>query len=166
LNFILENYFNLDTIEMSCSFGIASNVFLNISNDSKVHLWDIETRKEKRTYTDKNHLSHEYSCVCWKPGTKEHLGHCVVGYSDGVVVVWDLVRGVVTRTFGNAGQTPSPSSIAVANDGQSIFIGTNESEISQYDIASGNLIKKFTGGKKGTNLMAINPKAAVLAISR
>lgn len=62
-----------------------------------MHLWDNESKKEKRTYTEKNHLSHKIISFVYKPYENGALGPFAVGNDDGTVILWDLVRGVVSK---------------------------------------------------------------------
>lgn len=147
-------------------FGLGSKSFAHISSDNRIHLWDIVTRQEKRSYVDKNHLSHEFTCFTWKHGPKERLGHAVVGYSDGLTMVWDLTRGVVVKTIGTVGESVVPTAVAISNDASSVYVGSAEEDIVEFSLLSGEVVRKLKSAKKGVQRMALNPKAEVLAISR
>jgi WD40 repeat protein len=89
-----------------------------------------------------------------------------VGFSDGVVVVWDLSRGVIAKTIGVANESEAPTDVVFSNDSKSIFVSSNQNQIVQYDIATGNEIKSLKTGKKGVLKMAMNPKVDVVAAAR
>jgi WD40 repeat protein len=147
-------------------FGLQSKSFAHISATNRIHLYDIDTRKEKRVYVEKNHLSHSYTSSSWLHGKKEALGVFAVGSSDGTVVVFDLARGVVSKTLGIPNDTPAPTDIAFANDGQSVFVASSQHTVVQYNLATGEQLKSLKTGKKGVMKMAMNPKADVLAVAR
>lgn len=65
----------------------------------RLHLWDNETKKEKRTYTEKNHLSHKIISFVYKSYENGALGPLAVGNDDGTIILWDLVRGVVSKVL-------------------------------------------------------------------
>lgn len=44
------------------------------------------------------------------------LGVCAVGSSDGVVIIWDLTRGVVSRIIGKLNESPAPSESTFSKD--------------------------------------------------
>lgn len=149
-----------------CSFGGGGQSFAHLSSDSRLHLWDVASKKLKKTYVEKNHLTHSFTCFSWGNSSKEYPGLFAVGYSDGVVVVWDLSRGVVARTIGTANESEAPTHLVFANDGKSIFVSTSQNTIDQYDIVSGALLQSLKTGKKGVNKMAMNPKVDVIAAAR
>ena len=148
------------------SFGCSSNSFAHISADNRLHLWDVASKKERKAYVDKNHLTHSFNCFAWHTVSKDQPGQIVVGFSDGLVVVWDLNRGVIARTIGKANESESPTDVVFANDAKSIFVSSNQNQIVQYDIASGAEIKSLKTGKKGVTKMAMNPKVDVIAAGR
>lgn len=142
-----------------------SKSYVTVSNDNKVHLWETDSKKEKRSYVEKNHLSHSYTCVDWKQTEKNNLGFLAVGCSDGNVIVWDLSRGVVARTIGTQHEHYIPSDVIFANDANSIFVSSSQNQILQYRIDNGELIKAIKTGKKGVARMCINPQVDALAIA-
>jgi len=64
-----------------------------------LHLWDSESKKEKRTYTEKNHLSHKIISFVYKSYENGALGPFAVSNDDGTIILWDLVRGVVSKVI-------------------------------------------------------------------
>ena len=141
-----------------------SNSFIHISNDNRVHLWDTDTRKERRTYVEKQHLAHSYTCSSWRSGKKENLGYFAVGATDGTIIVWDLTRGVVVKTFGKINESPAPTSLAFSNDSKSLLVSSAQNHVIQYDLTSGAEIRSVKAGKKGVLKMALNPKVDVIAV--
>lgn len=140
-----------------------SSSFIHVSNDNRIHLWDTATSRELRTYVEKQHLSHSYTCSVWKAGKKDNLGFFAVGASDGTVIVWDLTRGVVSKVLGKINESPIPTSVAFSNDGKSLLVSSSQNDVLQYDLITGEQIHTFKAGKKGVLKMAINPRVDVVA---
>ena len=140
-----------------------SNSFIFVSKDNRVHLWDTDTCKERRTYVEKQNLAHFYTCSSWRAGKKENLGYYAVGTSDGTIIVWDLTRGVVAKILGKANESPAPTSLYFSNDSKSLLASSNQNKIVQYDLGTGEEIHSFKAGKKGVLKIAVNPKVDVVA---
>jgi WD40 repeat protein len=141
-----------------------SKSFIHVSRDNRIQLWDTDTRREKLSYVERNNLAHSYTCSAWRCGKNDKLGYFAVGTSDGTVVIWDLARGIVSKTIGRANDSPVPTSIAFANDVKSIFVSSaQDNHINQYDLSTGNVIKSIKAGKKGVLKVAMNQKADVIA---
>jgi U3 small nucleolar RNA-associated protein 5 len=135
-----------------------------VGKDNRVCLWDLSTRTRKRVYVEKHHLSHEYICLSWHRGKKD-LGTLGVGCSDGTVIIWDLVRGVVTRVIGEVDKSDVPSDIAFSHDGKTLFVSSASSAlINEYSLETGELKKSWKGHKKGVQCLASNSKASVIAV--
>lgn len=151
---------------MASKLSQSTKSFVTVSADNRIHLWDTDTRKEKKTYVEKNHLAHSYTCSDWKQTSANSLGHFAAGCSDGVVIIWDFVRGVVSTTIGAPGQHSAPTALAFSADAKTIFVGTADSVVSQYNVKDGEQVGSFKGGKKGTSVLAMNPVVDALAIGR
>ena len=152
---------------MKGHFNSSGKQFICVSSDNRVSLFDTDTQKRRRVYVEKNHLSHSYHCSSWRNGKNEDLGLFAVGASDGTVIIWDLVRGVVSKVIGQVNESAVPSDIVFANDGKSLFVcSEGSSQILQYNVSDGSQLKSLKAGKKGASKMAINPKAGVLAVAR
>lgn len=148
-------------------FGSSSQTFVHLSKDSRVHLWDVASKKEKKSYVDKNHLTHSFSCYAWKNASKDNSSELfVAGYSDGLVAIWDLNRGVQTQVIGKANESEVPTDIIFSNDAKSIFVSSNATQIVQYDVSTGKEINSLSTGKKGVLKLAMNPKVEVIAAAR
>ena len=141
-----------------------SKSFISISSDNRIHLWDTDTRKEKRSYVEKKHLSHSYLASNWFQSSKS-LGLFALACSDGVVIIWDLVRGVVATTIGAPDQSPAATAVAFSGDGSSLFVSASE-RVNQYRVSDGEQIHSLKAGKKGSLKMVMNPLVNVLAVAR
>lgn len=149
-----------------CTFDAKSKTFALLSQDNRLHLWDVDTRKERKGYVDKNHLSHSFTCFNWKRGKKDSLGEFVVGFSDGTLIVWDLARGVVSKTLGKVNESDAPTDIAFTNDQNTVFVSSNQNKVLVYNLKSGEVERSLKAGKKGIQKLAANPKANVIAAAR
>lgn len=151
---------------LDSSFGNRGQIFAQLSSDSRLHLWDVASKKSVKSYVDKNHLTHSFTCYAWSSSSKEGPGLLAVGFSDGVVVIWDLNRGVVAKTIGVPKETETPTDIIFAKDGKSVFVSTNLNQIVQYSVETGAEVQSLKTGKKGVQKMALNPKVDVIAAAR
>lgn len=96
----------------------------------------------------------------------ENLGYFAVGCSDGTIVIWDLVRGVVLTSF-KAGDTNSNiTSVVFASDALSVYVSDEQNFVHQYLIESGELLKSIKTGKKAVQKLALNPLVDALAVAR
>ena len=155
-------YQDKDMSSCDASFGSSGQSFAHLSSDNRLHLWDVASKKLKKSYVEKNHLTHSFTCYNWK-SSKDTSGTFVVGYSDGIIVVWDLNRGVVAQTIGNAKESQPPTDVVLARDGKSVYVSTDLNNIVRYDITNGNQISTIKAGKKGVQKLAMNPKVDVIA---
>ena len=147
------------------TFSVQAKLFANISKDNRLQLWDAGTRQERRTYVEKQHLAHSYICFAWKQQTKDDLGTFVVGTSDCMIIVWDLTRGVVSKTITIISNTP-PNSLAFSSCGSTLFVSSIGTEIIEYDLKTGSQISEHSSGKKGPLKLCMNPLGQVLAAAR
>ena len=79
----------------------------------RLHLWDSDSKKEKRTYTEKNHLSHKIISFVYKSYENGALGPFAVSNDDGTIILWDLVRGVVSKVINSIVIIISSSAILI-----------------------------------------------------
>jgi WD40 repeat protein len=113
-------------------------------------------------------LAHSYTCFAWGQDVAtqgvDALGVCAVGTSDGVIIIWDLTRGVVVRTIGTPGAAPPPTDIHFSSDLKSIFACSSDSSMFEYSVSTGETKQVVKGFKKGALRLAVNQK--VLAAAR
>lgn len=155
------------------TFSVGLKVFANISKDNRIHLWDVETQKEKKgSYVDKNHLSHSFTCFAWNKANESgktksnQLGLFVMGFDDGQLLVWDLTRGVISKTIIEKGDSQIPTSIAFSTDQSSVLVSqSGQNQILQYNLSTGQVIKTIKTGKKAVSKMVINPRIDIIAVS-
>ena len=153
---------------MLSAFSPDGNEFLFCTSDNRISLWDMDKKKRRQQYVEKNHLVHSYTCLNWCHGTTD-LGVLAVGCSDGTVVIWDLVRGVVSQVIGSnassSGSANVPSDVSFSADGRSVYvISATSPDVSEYTTKTGEFVKVWKGHKKGIHKLAVNPKASVLAL--
>lgn len=148
------------------SFDQNGLLFAHISSDCRLHLWDVASKKEKKSYVDKDHLTHTLTCYEWSRASSNQPGLFASGYSDGVVVIFDLNRGVVAKTIGKKLESEVSTGIVFSNDSKSVFVSSNDNHVVQYDVASGTEITKLKTGKKGVQRIAMNSKVDVIAVAR
>lgn len=148
---------------MAC-LSSSSKLMTIVSRDNRIHLWDTGIRKEKRVYVEKNHLAHKYTCTDWRQITPESLGYYSVGCSDGIVIIWDLARGIVINTIKNGDD--SIASITFSNDGSTIYVSDTQNYVNQYKTTEPEVQKSFKVGKRRILKMVMNPVIDVIAVAR
>ena len=151
-----------------------ADTFVNVSEDNRVHVWDVITGKERHVFTEKQHLSHRYNSTAWGTlpfisrgggsGGKNKGEIFAVSANDGTVILWDLARGVVSKVIGVAGEGPVASDVAFTNDGGSILVAY-ESSLVRYCIESGQEEGNFKVGKRGVTKISVNPHLDVVAVA-
>ena len=148
-------------------FGKGSKYFITISADNRVRLWDVDSNNERRCFVEKHHLSHSYTCSTWGQTNRDDLGLFAVGSSDGVVIIWDLTRGVVARTIGKPNESSIPSDIAFSKDMTTLFVCyLSSSHIDEYNVVDGQLKQTHKGLKKGAARLALSPSSQSMAVAR
>jgi WD40 repeat protein len=90
-----------------------------------------------------------------------NLGRFAIGCSDGSIIIWDFVRGVVIQ---NLNHSIAPTDILFSHDGLSLFVSSSNNIIKQYHIDNATIIKEIKIGKKNITRLARNPVVDVLAI--
>ena len=129
------------TSKLHCLFSPHAKHLLVSTTDNRIKLWDVDTKKETRNYIEKRHLSHSYTCWSWGYGKKDSLGLFATGTSDGTVILWDLVRGVVIKEIGSADSAVA-SDVSISKDAKQILVSSSSlNQIIIYDIASGTVVK-------------------------
>ncbi len=142
--------------------------FIFLSTENKIKFFDVESQKEKRSYTEKHSLNHSYVCSSWSnyfSSQKDNLGLFSVGASDGKIIIWDLNRGVVSKTL-ELDDENAPLDLCFSNDHKSIYVSTQQNQILEYELNSGSLTNSFKVGKKIAQKIAMNPKTSAIAIGR
>lgn len=160
-------------------FSESRKNFLLCGSDNRVNLYETDTQKRQRVFVEKNHLSHSYSSFAWSNGSssssssKRKSGGAeiakndilAIGCSDGTIIIWNLLTGVVQKTLGTPNETPVPTDLALSNDSKTLFVSSH-SNVAQYNLEDGQILQTLKAGKHGALKLAMNPKADVIAIAR
>lgn len=155
------------TQQVHAIFGKGCKSFITVSSDNRVRLWDVDSHSERRCFVEKNHLSHSYTCSSWAQKNKDDPGIFAVGSSDGVIILWDLARGVVLRNIGKSNESPVPSDIAFSKDMKSIFVSyASSSHVEEFNIADGELKTSHKGLKKGAFKLTTSPVSNAFVLAR
>ncbi len=80
-------------------------------------------------------------------------------------MLWDAIRGVAIRTFGEAGSNPVQFG-AFSPDGMTVAVGEcggTPLDITLFDVETGALRTRFTGHRAGINALAFSPDGRTLA---
>jgi len=114
---------------VNISINTDNTLYAHLSHDSRIYIHSLNSNvvagssssssrslagssnsvQQPRVYVDKNHLTHSFTCFAWsaEPTTSSsndskstiNSNLLVVGCSDGMIIVWDLSRGVIIRTI-------------------------------------------------------------------
>jgi U3 small nucleolar RNA-associated protein 5 len=139
-------------------FSKNNKYYLTIANDNRLRIYDVDSHKERHCYVEKHHLNHSYLCTAWGQARQEDLGLFAVGTSDGLILLWDLSRGVVALTIGTKNETPIASDLLFSHDLKSLLVSyASSSHINEYNLATGEIVKTYKSFKKGTIKLAKSP---------
>ena len=117
---------NMEDVAPLVAFSSARDIFIVVSDDNRLKLWDTASGAVRQDYAEKKHLSKSYSCLAWgnhswgKQQTEDDsLGTAAIGSSDGQIALWDLARGKVKHRLGKTGNghTKRVNDVAFAPDG-------------------------------------------------
>lgn len=150
-----------------------SRLLWEVRGAGQVRGFDLTTLQEKVSFQVPTAvLKHQdsvfHTCHCFSSSSsssktsilKQYLA---VGTSDGRIFVWDLQRGVLVSTL----TLPSvPHHAVFSSDSLSLFICLKSSScVHKFEISSGKETLNLKCGKKYVNLIALNPKAQVIAVA-
>ena len=165
-------------------FDINKKAFINISSDNRIHLFDLDSGKEKQCFVERDHLSHQYTSVSWSRSitntggcgdgdsfnnkiissnkndsvVNSKNGSLAIGTSDSKVIIFDLDRGVVKGSFDIDGGVPIDVCYS-SSSGSSIYVATSGSSyIQRISCSDGSVISTIKAGKRGILRMCSHPK--------
>jgi WD40 repeat protein len=117
-------------------------------DDSRVHLWDIQTGKELKALA--GHQGFVYG-VAFSPDGRQALSG---GATDNTMILWDLQTGKAVRRFqGIGGQLRT---VAFSPDGRKA-ICAGEATLRLWDLQAGREIQRFQGHTAQTYAVAFSP---------
>jgi WD40 repeat protein len=131
------------------------------SGDRRVLLWDLETRREVRSYAG-------YEAWTWCVAFSPDSSRLAIGLADGSVSIRDVASGAIEGTI-----RPDPAQLtevrAVAFDaaGKHLLIAGKGTTAYLWDLAAKEVRRTFAGDGKLDTAVAFHPEAAqVLVASR
>lgn len=117
-------------------------------DDNRVHLWDIQTGKERKSLA--GHQGFVYG-VAFSPDGRQALSG---GATDNTMILWDLQTGKAVRRFqGIGGQLRT---VAFSPDGRKA-ICAGEATLRLWDLQTGREIQRFQGHTAQTYAVAFSP---------
>ena len=124
-----------------------------MSGDARVAIHSLKSWDPSRQYVDR---SETYSCLSWS--FKEDK--LAVGLASGGAVVWDVERGIRTKTY-EAAWTGRVDQVAWNVDGNALFgCAANQQSVVIWDEKEKNLVKL---DKRGVSAIAVRPNGGALA---
>ena len=152
---------------MKSIFGLKGKYYIELSPDNRIKLWNTVAQKEVRFYVEKQHLNRSYSCLTWFQAEPDNLGLFAVGASDGSVIVWELLRGVVLQEFKIAHDFETAvTGLVFSVDGSSLYVTSSSKYLSVYSTKTGALLSSINIGKNGISALTINPRVDIVAVGR
>ena len=122
------------------------------SYDKSVRLWDLETRRERRT------LSNEYSVMGSASADGRWIG---VGFNDGTLRVWDTASFKV-RTF--PGHKSQVMGIVFSPDGKWACSTSTDGVARFWDTASGTMTQEVGGFPLGAMCVGLSQDGKMVAV--
>jgi hypothetical protein len=153
------------------AFSEARDVFLVISDDNRLKLWDTVNGSVRQDYAEKKHLSKSYTCLAWgqfawgKRTTKkrkgaaaeESLGTAAVGGKDGKIALWDLSRGKVKHEL--EGHASGVNDVAFSTDGDLLYSCSDDKNVLEWKVETGELLRKIKVDKGGATKICVCAKS-------
>jgi WD40 repeat protein len=124
-----------------------SNSLLTASDDQSVYLWNVSSGEEVRRYP--GHTAFVYAVALAPDGR-----HYASGSVDRSVRVVELATGQLNRAFEN-GHTSAVTNVAFSPDSR--FVYASGGNVIQWDLSSGNAVRKFEGHSGGVLALALSP---------
>jgi WD40 repeat protein len=134
--------------------GNNAQEFISISSDNRV-LVQPGLSLPPRVLTERQHLTHSYGAA----DLMKHL--LVIGASDGLLLLFDLNKGVVAKSIQ---QTQPVRSLSCSADASSVFCASGERSVMCCDVQTGNM-STIKCGKKEILKVKCNPKANIIAVA-
>jgi sugar lactone lactonase YvrE len=124
-----------------------ANSLLTACDDHSVYLFNVSSGDEIRRFP--GHTAFVY-CVDFAPDGR----HYASGSVDRTVRVVDLNTGQLNRSFEN-GHTSAVTNVAFSPDGRHVF--ASGGNVIQWDVATGNAVRRFEGHTGAVLGMALSP---------
>jgi U3 small nucleolar RNA-associated protein 5 len=148
------------------AFSEARDVFIVLSDDNRLKLWDAVNGSVRQDYAEKKHLSKSYTCLAWgqyswaKRATKkkkgapaeELMGTAAVGGEDGKIVLWDLARGKVKHEL-DVGE--AVNDVAFSPAGDVLYSCSNDKNVLEWQVETGELLRKIKVDKGGATKICV-----------
>lgn len=146
-------------------FNHDQTLFLCVSPDNRITLWDVATNRLKQSFKERAHLKAGYTCVSYRSGRKAQgrtaalsaFGVAALGSDKGHVVVWELAQDSHRRMMHGKSKSRI-SDVAMLEDASKLYTCSEKSKfVFEWDVASGEICREFVGGKPGVHRLGLSP---------
>ena len=153
-------------------FNYDKTLVLYVSPDNRLTLWDVATNRLKQTYKERAHLTAGYTCVSYRsaPTTDDasslsSFGIAALGSDTGAVIIWDFAKDTFRRVAHEKSKF-RVADVALTGGADRVFTCSEKSKfVYEWDLASGEIIREFVGGKPGVSRLALSPSGRRLLTS-
>ncbi|CAM9286134.1 unnamed protein product [Phaeothamnion confervicola] len=172
-------------------FDPSKELLAIVSADNRLRLWDATSGSLRQQYVEGKNFGRRYTCVDWhrpRPQGRKRsssgqpkalpLGLIALGTEQGTVTIWDLQRGVVSKSLGEGMSLPKMTAlafgIAVAGDdaaaaavsaAPTLFTASADTHVLEWSVADGQLVRKLRGLKHGATSLCLHPGGKWLAVA-
>ncbi|MEH1936650.1 MAG: WD40 repeat domain-containing protein [Nostoc sp.] len=129
------------------SYAISQNKQTIVTGMHIINLWDVETRRLKKTFKS---LS-EVKIIAISPNEKNIIG----AFGDKTIQIWDVDTGNIVHTL--TGHSDYITSLAISSDGKNLVSASRDQTIKIWDLNTATLKKTLHGDSGCVNCIAISP---------
>jgi RNA polymerase sigma factor (sigma-70 family) len=119
-----------------------------------VHLWDIATGQEVRTFP--GHQNWVNAVAFFPDGQR-----LISGSADRTIRLWDLTTGQEVRRW--QGDPKGVSCLVLSRDGKTLFSGGGDQTIRLWEAATGKELHRLAGHPSAVAVLALSPDGTTLA---
>ncbi|KAG2529725.1 hypothetical protein BBO99_00000670 [Phytophthora kernoviae] len=154
-------------------FADSQTHFAAVSEDGRLKIWDVASGSLQQELKERDHLSYQYTSLCWTQSVKakskkrsgnSSLGLLALGTSNGSVIVWDLTTGEVKHTLKDASHGGAVQALAFNPQGSLLYSSSSDKHVLEWSVSSGQVERKFRCGSGGASALAVSADGQVLAV--
>ncbi|KAG7401496.1 Hsp90 cochaperone shq1 [Phytophthora boehmeriae] len=154
-------------------FADSQTHFAAVSEDGRLKIWDVASGSLQQELKERDHLSYQYTSLCWTQSAKSKskkrsgnssLGLLALGTSNGLVILWDLTTGEVKHTLKDASHGGAVQALAFNPQGSLLYSSSSDKHVLEWSVISGQVERKFRCGSGGASALAVSADGQVLAV--
>ncbi|CAD5111440.1 DgyrCDS748 [Dimorphilus gyrociliatus] len=159
-------------MDLRTNFSPNHNYLASASHDGVLKIYDVDTSTIKQQYTPSAHLTTTCTCLSWAPrevteevrakrrkkvdiaNSKDTNDLFAFGTLSGQVFIYSVKNGEIQAEF-NKGHNARVNSICWSEDGQSIYSGSDDKFVVEWNASSGKLKRKWKAEKTGVKVLTL-----------